>query len=92
MPRVFRVGKYIVYFWMNEGYPPEPIHVHVAEGDPAQNATKIWIRKDGKAFLANNNSRIPLNKLTVITRTIEARVDEIIDKWKEIFGEVKFYC
>ena len=92
MPRVFRIGKYTIYFWMNEGYPPEPVHVHVAEGDPVPNATKIWIRKDGRAFLANNNSRIPLNKLTIIIRTIEARVNEIIAAWQKIFGEVKFYC
>jgi len=23
---------------------------------------------------------------------IETRTDEIIDKWRKIFGEVKFYC
>ena len=92
MPRVFKIGKYIVYFWMNEGTPPEPIHVHVAEGNPVPNATKIWITKNGRTCLANNNSRIPLAKLTIITRTVGARVNEIIDKWKEFFGEVKYYC
>ncbi len=34
MPQVFRIGAYLVYFWLNEGMPLEPIHVHIAEGTP----------------------------------------------------------
>lgn len=41
MPQVFKIGPYWVYFWSNEGRPLEPVHVHVAEGSPAPNATKI---------------------------------------------------
>ena len=43
MPQVFKVGSYWVYFWANENEPLEPIHVHVAQGAPNGNATKIWI-------------------------------------------------
>ena len=39
MPQVFKVGAYWIYFWANEGKPLEPIHVHIAEGRPHQNAT-----------------------------------------------------
>ena len=31
MPRVFKIGSYIVYFWVNENDPLEPVHVHVCE-------------------------------------------------------------
>jgi hypothetical protein len=65
MPQVFKVGTYIVYFWINEGMPLEPIHVHVAEGKPVANGTKIWITEKGRALLANNAARIPQAKLTV---------------------------
>lgn len=34
MPQVFKIGSYTVYFWMNEGKPLEPVHVHVAQGFP----------------------------------------------------------
>ena len=51
MPQVFKIGPYWVYFWSNEGRPLEPIHVHVAEGSPAPNATKIWITRSGKCYL-----------------------------------------
>ena len=51
MPQVFKIGPYWVYFWANEGDPLEPVHVHVAEGAPSANATKVWITKAGKCLL-----------------------------------------
>ena len=50
MPQVFKVGSYWVYFWTNEGDPLEPIHVHISEGSPSPNATKVWITKSGKCL------------------------------------------
>ena len=43
MPRVFKIGAYLVYFWSNEGDPLEPIHVHIAEGVPSECTTKVWL-------------------------------------------------
>ncbi len=42
MPQIFRMGEYWIYFWTNENKPIEPIHVHIAKGRPAENATKVW--------------------------------------------------
>ncbi len=92
MPRMFKIGGYTIYFWMNEGSPVEPVHVHVVEGDPVSNATKIWITREHKALLCHNISRIPNAKLLIIMRAVEARVEEIIAAWQKYFGEVKFYC
>ena len=50
MPQVFKIGPYWVYFWANESDPLEPVHVHVAEGAPSANATKVWITKAGKCL------------------------------------------
>ena len=52
MPQVFRLGSYWVYFWTNENKPLEPVHVHIAEGKPTSNATKIWITRAGNVFSA----------------------------------------
>lgn len=41
MPTIFKIGRYVVYFWTNEGYPREPVHVHIAVGQAGPNATKI---------------------------------------------------
>ena len=44
-------GKVKVYIEKPvEGEPLEPVHVHLAEGTPAANATKIWITKSGKVL------------------------------------------
>ena len=93
MPQVFKIGSYWVYFWTNEGVPIEPVHVHVSEGNPTPGATKIWITRNGKALVCNNNSNIPAQTLRNIVRVIEARSDEIITKWKGFFlGDIRFFC
>lgn len=92
MPQVFKIGSYWVYFWTNENDPLEPIHVHVSQGSPTANSTKIWITRSGKTYLCNNNSRIPDKTLRNIMRIIEARSAEIIAKWTEYFGSARYYC
>ena len=92
MPQVFRIGSYWVYFWSNENKPLEPVHVHVAEGSPKSNGTKIWITQSGKCLLDNNDSQIPEKVLRNIIRIIEARSGEIIEKWYGFFGEIRYYC
>lgn len=92
MPQIFRIGSYIVYIWSDEGLPIEPIHVHVAEGRPSINATKIWITKKHHCLVANNNSKIPPHVLNDIIDLIELRADFICEKWKQHFNGIRYYC
>mgnify|MGYP004717647975 CR=1 FL=1 len=92
MPQVFKIGSYWVFFWSNENDPLEPIHVHVCQGAPNGNATKIWITQAGKCYLCHNNSRISERILCNIMKIIEARSAEIIEKWQTYFGTVSYYC
>ena len=92
MPQVFKIGSYWVYFWANENDPQEPIHVHVSQGSPTSNATKIWNTKAGKSYLANNNSHIPPKVLRNIMAVIESRSEEVIQKWKDFFGTIDYFC
>lgn len=92
MPQVFKIGAYWVYFWSDENEPLEPVHIHIAEGKPVKNATKVWITRSGNCLLANNNSHIPERTLKNIVRIIEARSSEVISKWEKHFGETRFYC
>ena len=85
MPQVFKIGSYWVYFWANENEPLEPVHVHVAQGAPSANATKIWITRAGKCYLSNNNSQIPPRVLRNIMAVIEARSAEVVAKWTSFF-------
>ena len=92
MPQVFRIGPYLVYFWSDESHPLEPIHVHVAEGIPRENATKIWLTSTGHCLLANNRSNIPTRQLRLIMRTIEAQHELVEEQWLSYFGEISHYC
>ncbi|MBQ7560992.1 MAG: DUF4160 domain-containing protein [Synergistaceae bacterium] len=92
MPQVLRIGSYIIYFWSNENNPLEPIHVHIAEGQPYANATKLWITSTGKILICHNNSMISEKILRKIIRILEANRDEIINAWLERFGEIKYFC
>ena len=92
MPQIFKIGGYLVYFWINESNPLEPVHVHVSEGKPSANATKIWITHSGGCLLQNNNSAIPEKQLRAIMKIIEARSFEIVRMWKDTFGSLTYYC
>jgi len=91
MPQLFRFGEYIIYFWVNEGEPPEPIHVHIAKGRPIPNATKIWITSRHKCLLANNNSQIPTSRLNKLMRFVEANINTVINVWKEKIQTEEYY-
>lgn len=92
MPQLFKVGSYVIYFWINENNPLEPVHVHIAKVRPTANATKIWITRAGKCLLQNNNSQIPERELRIMMRIIEARSSDITRKWAETFGQTDFFC
>lgn len=92
MPQIFKIGSYLVYFWIAEGRPLEPVHVHIAQGTPISNATKIWITQKGNCLLCNNNSKIPPRTLRSIMKIIEIRSDDIINLWLTTFGSISYYC
>jgi len=92
MPQVFKVGSYLIYFWANENDPLEPIHVHVSQGTPSENATKLWITKRKGCLLSHNRSKIPQKTLNNIMAIVEARADDIIAKWGAFFSEIRYFC
>ena len=81
LPKICRFGKYIIFFWSKEN--DEPIHVHVCEGTPHADATKIWM--DGMVRLAHNKSQIPAKDLNVIMRWLAANREMIKQKWEKHF-------
>ena len=92
MPQVIKVGSYVIFFWLDEGRPLEPVRVHVAEGVPRANATKIWLTQSGKTILANRHTEIPAVELRKLLRVREANADLIREKWLEYFGELRYFC
>ena len=31
MPQLFKIGSYVIFFWINENNPLEPVHVHISK-------------------------------------------------------------
>ena len=92
MPQVFKVGAYLVYFWTNENEPLEPIHIHITSGTPTKNDTKVWITQSGHCLLCHNKTGLPSHTLRRIMDVVDARHEEVVEKWIEYFGEIRFYC
>ena len=87
MPQLLRFGSYRVYFGYNEWPPLEPIHVHISDSIPSQDATKVWITKSKRALIANpNDKRINPKILNRLAEMIEAQSDDIVSAWIEGFG------
>ena len=66
--------------------------MHIAEGVPRANATKVWLTQSGKAVLASRHSEIPAAELRKLIRVVEANVDLIREKWSDYFGELRYFC
>ena len=92
MPKLFKIGHYIVFFWSNENN--EPIHVHIGIVDPSPNATKIWLTKGGGCIVANNLSNIPKHELNELLEIVQDNFLFICDEWRKFFDvdSIKFYC
>lgn len=92
MPSLFKIGKYIIFFW--SGDSEEPIHVHIAQNRPSENATKIWLTSTGGCIVSHNKSKIPQNELNDLLKVVSDQFFYICIQWKSYFDvdEIKFYC
>ena len=82
---------YKIYFWTNENN--EPIHVHIAKGNPTANGTKVWLTQSGGCIVCHNKERKKKKELNIILEDISLHFFQIVEKWKIIHsGDVKFYC
>lgn len=88
MPIFLNTAGYKVYIWSNE--KSEPVHFHIAKGNPSENDTKIWVLKDGTLKLAHNKGKIKPNDLTRVLIAMQPFVFEYIKFWNMHFDEVKF--
>ena len=92
LPKLFRIGRYVIFFWSNEN--DEPIHVHIGIINPSPNATKVWLTKGGGCIVANNLSRIPQHELSELLEIIRDNFFLICGEWKKFYDvdDIKFYC
>ena len=78
MPVYVRYNGWYVYFWTNEN--DEPIHFHIAEGKPSENATKIWV-------LSNNSFRLENNNILAV---MQASIEEYKELWVRYQKNIRY--
>ena len=89
MPKLYLFQGFAIFFWAGEN--GEPVHVHVAQGRPTKNATKIWLTRSGGCILANNNSRLSQRELSNVMDFIVLNHAEICEAWASYFhGDISF--
>lgn len=80
MPVVFRQDGFKFLFYVNEGNPREPVHIHVKQG---RDEAKFWLSPN--VVLAYNRG---LNSATLnrAQRLVEQHRDELEGIWNEFFS------
>ena len=89
VPTIINVLGYKIYFWVNEGDPIEPLHVHISKKFH-KDATKVWITAEGKCVLDSNRDKIPPKDLKQLIKTVEKFHDVIEEVWQQTFNEIKY--
>lgn len=90
MPRIFLFQGFAIFFWTAEN--GGPVHVHVAKGRPAPDATRIWLTRNGGCILASNGSKLNRRELANVMDFVMLNHEEICARWREYFhGDVTFY-
>lgn len=80
MPKVFCWKGYRFHFFSNEGYPLEPVHIHVRHGP---NRAKFWIEP---IIRLEHNYGFSSKELNEIRKVIEDKSQLIREKWDEHFN------
>ena len=80
MPLVFRDSGLRFFFYSNEGFPREPLHVHVKG---AGKDAKIWLEPE---ITIADSYGFNSAELTRILRIVNDRRDLILRAWHEHFG------
>lgn len=80
MPVVFRSGGLRLFFYSDEGTPPEAPHIHVRQ---AGREAKLWLRPGlPQAY----NYGFSTRQLNNIRELVEANREQLETAWNEFFG------
>ncbi len=80
MPKVFDCKGHRFHLFSNEGYPLEPIHIHVRKG-PSR--AKYWIKP---IVSLEYNHGFSSKELNEFRKVIEDKSQLIEEKWNEHFN------
>ncbi|MDF1634754.1 DUF4160 domain-containing protein [Mycoplana sp. MJR14] len=81
MPVVLRIGKFVFFFYSNEGDPREPVHIHVRSSGAE---AKVWL--DPAIGIADSRG-FNAKELSAIIRHVIDNRETIRSAWNEHFGD-----
>ena len=80
MPVVLRIDGFKFLFYVNEGNPREPVHIHVKLG---RDEAKFWLSPEVRLSYNRGLSGPTLNRAR---RLVEENRDELERTWNEFFS------
>lgn len=80
MPVVLRIEGFKFLFYVNEGNPREPVHIHVKAG---RDEAKFWLSPDVRLSYNRGLNAKALNRARYL---VEQHRDELERAWHEFFG------
>ena len=80
MPTIFRERGFRFFFYSNEGYPREPVHIHVEKDDVE---AKFWLKPEVRVAYNDGYDAHTLRELLAIIRFNRNRIERA---WNEYFG------
>ena len=81
MPVVFRYKGFRFFFYSNEGYPREPLHIHVRKGEAV---AKFWLEPD---ISVAESYDLTSSELRELMEAVEKNRELIKRYWNEHFGK-----
>lgn len=80
MPVILRLDGFKFMFYSNEGYPREPVHIHVRQG---RDEAKFWLSPEVSMAYNDGFDARTLNR---IRRLVEERREHLERAWHEYFA------
>lgn len=80
MPTLFVINGYEFRFYAREGFPREPIHVHV---DKAGATAKFWMDPEVRLSRSRGYTSKQLRDIEAIAQD---RAGQIVEAWNAYFG------
>jgi Domain of unknown function (DUF4160) len=80
MPVVLRIDGFQFLFYVNEGNPREPVHIHVRAG---RDEAKFWLSPDVRLVY---NRGLKVSTINRLQKLVEDHRDELERAWNDFFS------
>lgn len=80
MPTIYRHKGYRFFFFSNEGYPVEPLHIHIRRGSAT---AKFWLEPE---VILEHSYEMSPSELKELEEMIREKQESFKEAWNAYFG------